>query len=98
MPEAVKTEELRKRALAARREFPATDDAFARVRATLVVRLFETAQGQAPERERLYQTVQGEARPREARAKWSSGPFRAPNAASTSERRGPSRSIWRERQ
>ena len=51
-------EVLKKRALAAKKEFPATDEAFARVRAALVVRLFETAQAQAPERERLYQTVQ----------------------------------------
>ena len=49
---------IKKRALAAKKEFPATDEAFARVRAALVTRLFETAQTQAPERERLYQTVQ----------------------------------------
>ena len=53
-----KAEELRKRALAAKRESPATDEAFARVRAALVSRLFETAQPQKDERERLYQTVQ----------------------------------------
>ena len=51
-------EALKKQAFAAKKEFPATDEAFARVRAALVVRLFETAQAQAPERERLYQTVQ----------------------------------------
>ena len=51
-------EETKKRAVAAKKEFPATDEAFARVRAAMVSRLFETAQGQAPERERLYQTVQ----------------------------------------
>jgi hypothetical protein len=45
-------------ALAAKREFPASDEAFSRVRAALVTRLFETAQAQMPERERLYQTVQ----------------------------------------
>jgi hypothetical protein len=49
---------LKKRALAAKKEFPATDEAFARVRAALVSRLFETAQAQKDERERLYQTVQ----------------------------------------
>ena len=51
-------EETKKRALAAKKEFPATDEAFARVRAALVSRLFETAQAQKDERERLYQTVQ----------------------------------------
>jgi hypothetical protein len=51
-------DQISKRALAAKKEFPATDEAFARVRAAMVSRLFETAQGQAPERERLYQTVQ----------------------------------------
>lgn len=51
-------ESVRKRALEVKKEFPATDEAFARVRAALVARLFETAQAQAPERERLYQTVQ----------------------------------------
>jgi hypothetical protein len=51
-------EALKKRALTAKKEFPATDEAFARVRAAMVSRLFETAQGQAPERERLYQSVQ----------------------------------------
>jgi hypothetical protein len=51
-------DELKGRALAARKEFPATDEAFSRVRTALVVRLFETTQGQAPERERLYHAVQ----------------------------------------
>lgn len=58
MPDTTTDETLRKRALAAKKEFPATDEAFARVRAALVMRLFETAQAQKDERERLYQTVQ----------------------------------------
>ena len=51
-------EELRKRSIAVKREFPETEAAFDRIRSAMVSKLFLTPMGATDRREKLYYAVQ----------------------------------------
>jgi len=51
-------EELRRRSIAVKREFPETEAAFDRIRSAMVSKLFLTPMGATDQREKLYYAVQ----------------------------------------